>query len=180
MSRAPAEPPSDAELSAAAARVAAALLAAGATIATAESCTGGWIAKVATDLPGSSVWFRAGFVTYSNAAKVAMLGVGEGELAEHGAVSEPVVRAMAAGAKRRAGTDLAVAVSGIAGPDGGSAEKPVGTVWLAWATPAGLKSERCLFAGERDAVRRHAVGRALEGLVGCLGDSLGERSAGAD
>jgi nicotinamide-nucleotide amidase len=99
-------------------------------IATAESCTGGWIAKVFTDAAGSSRWFECGYVTYSNAAKVRDLGVASRTLDEHGAVSEPTVREMAAGALRVSGADVAIAVSGIAGPDGGSAEKPVGTVWF--------------------------------------------------
>src|SRR5579871_3031250 len=103
---------------------------AGHRIATAESCTGGWIAKVCTDLAGSSRWFECGFVTYSNAAKIRDLGVSARTLAEQGAVSEATVREMAAGALRRAAVDIAVAVSGIAGPDGGSSEKPVGTVWF--------------------------------------------------
>lgn len=160
--------PSDAVLADAAGRLGAALRAAGAKLATAESCTGGWIAKVVTDIAGSSEWFGAGFVTYSNAAKTEMLGVDAGVLAEHGAVSEAVVRAMAAGAKRRAGAELAVAVSGVAGPAGGTPAKPVGTVWFAWDTPAGIETEHRRFAGDRDAVRRRAVARALEGLEAAL------------
>jgi nicotinamide-nucleotide amidase len=160
--------PTDAELARAAERLGAALRVAGATLATAESCTGGWIAKVVTDIAGSSEWFDAGFVTYSNAAKTETLGVDAQTIAAHGAVSEAVVRAMAAGAKRRAGADLAVAVSGVAGPGGGTAEKPVGTVWFAWDSPAGRRSEICRFPGDRDAVRRRAVMHALEGLAGCL------------
>jgi nicotinamide-nucleotide amidase len=106
-------------------------------IVTAESCTGGWIAKAFTDAAGSSRWFECGYVTYSNAAKVRDLGVASRTLDEHGAVSEPTVREMAAGALRVSGADVAIAVSGIAGPDGGSAEKPVGTVWLCVARRRG-------------------------------------------
>jgi len=106
-------------------------------IVTAESCTGGWIAKVFTDAAGSSRWFECGYVTYSNAAKVRDLGVASRTLDEHGAVSEPTVREMAAGALRVSGADVAIAVSGIAGPDGGSAEKPVGTVWFCVARRRG-------------------------------------------
>lgn len=135
------------------------------TVATAESCTGGWIAKAITDVPGSSGWFGAGYVVYSNAAKREMLGVPPELLAEHGAVSEPVVAALADEARRRAGADLAVAVSGVAGPGGGSADKPVGTVWFAWAAPAGTKTSRVRLDGDRDAVRRQSVAWALDGLV---------------
>jgi nicotinamide-nucleotide amidase len=165
-------------------------------IVTAESCTGGWIAKVFTDLAGSSRWFESGYVTYSNEAKVRDLGVAQRTLREHGAVSEPTVREMAAGALRATGAHVAIAVSGIAGPDGGSAEKPVGTVWFCVgrrvrdAAAAGanvaadssavagpnaavgpnaaagpdieLISEGELFGGDREAVRRAAVQRALQ------------------
>jgi nicotinamide-nucleotide amidase len=160
--------PTDAELAAAAERLGATLRAAGATLATAESCTGGWIAKVVTDIAGSSEWFGAGFVAYSNAAKTEALGVDADTIAAHGAVSEPVVRAMAVGARRRTGADLAVAVSGVAGPGGGTAEKPVGTVWFGWDSPAGSRSEVRCFSGDREAVRRRAVMHALEGLAACL------------
>ena len=102
-------------------------------VATAESCTGGWIAKALTDVPGSSGCFGYGIVSYSNGAKASMLDVQNRTLAEHGAVSEPVVREMAEGALRLSGADIAVAVSGVAGPDGGSEDKPVGTVWFAWS-----------------------------------------------
>ena len=161
-------------------------------LVTAESCTGGWIAKACTDAAGSSRWFECGYVTYSNEAKVRELGVSARTLKEHGAVSEPTVREMAAGALRVTGADVSIAVSGIAGPDGGSAEKPVGTVWIcvgrrvrvgspadgptgaagdagATAGPnsaAGpdmeLLVEGEVFAGDRDSVRRAAVQRALE------------------
>lgn len=148
-----------------AARVGEALKAASATLATAESCTGGGIAEAVTRIPGSSTWFERGWVTYSNIAKQQELEVAEAIIREHGAVSEAVVRAMAEGARRRAGTTWAVAVSGIAGPDGGTAQKPVGTVWLAWAGPAGVYPERCLFPGDRTAVREAAVQKALSGLL---------------
>lgn len=141
----------------------------GRTVATAESCTGGWIAKVLTDLPGSSEWFGYGMVSYSNAAKQELLGVPASMLVEHGAVSEAVVTAMAEGALRRSDADLAVAVSGIAGPAGGSADKPVGLVWFAWAVigAGGLmvKAERRQFDGDREAVRRQTVAVALDGLL---------------
>lgn len=157
------------DLSALSARVGAALKAAGQAVATAESCTGGGIAEVLTRIAGSSAWFECGWVTYSNRAKQDDLRVPETLLATHGAVSEPVVRAMAEGARLRAGTDWALAVSGIAGPDGGSPGKPVGTVWLAWAGPAGTCTEHGLFAGDRAAVRYRTVERALCGLLEQMG-----------
>jgi nicotinamide-nucleotide amidase len=162
-----AAPPSDRTLAALAQRAGEALLARGFRAATAESCTGGWVAKALTDVPGSSRWFDTGFVTYTNGAKMRELGIEESLLAEHGAVSEAVVCALATAARRRAGVDVAVAISGIAGPGGGSAAKPVGTVWFAWAFPDGLASEQRRFAGGRDAVRRFAVAHALEGLRAC-------------
>jgi nicotinamide-nucleotide amidase len=139
-------------------------------LVTAESCTGGWIAKACTDRPGSSGWFLGGAVVYSNDFKVRLLGVSPDTLDREGAVSEAVVREMARGALERLGGDLSVAVSGIAGPDGGTADKPLGTVWFAWAGREGhrldlrVREER--FAGDRDAVRRAAVARALRGLLG--------------
>lgn len=136
------------------------------TLATAESCTGGWIAKEITDIPGSSAWFDRGFVTYSNAAKQQMVGVREQTLQAHGAVSEATVREMASGALANSNASLSVAVSGVAGPSGGTPEKPVGTVWLAWAVKGGkLLTERQLFGGDRDAVRHQTVARALRGLL---------------
>jgi len=140
------------------------------TLVTAESCTGGWIAKACTDVAGSSRWFQGGVVAYSNPLKAALLDVPEGLLAQHGAVSEPVVRAMAAGALARTGSTVAVAVSGVAGPDGGTVDKPVGTVWLAWAwreQDGSLRTEtrRDRFPGGRDEVRRQTVRRALERLL---------------
>lgn len=163
--------PSDAELQALTETVARKLTAAGAVLATAESCSGGWIAKVCTDLPGSSKWFVGGAVAYADAAKVATLGVPPELLERHGAVSEPVVRAMAMGALARFAADCSVAVSGVAGPDGGSPEKPVGTVWFAWAsrgTAGGgpvVAACREQLPGDRESVRRWTVQRALTGLL---------------
>ena len=136
-----------------------------ATVTTAESCTGGWIAKVLTDVPGSSAWFERAFITYSNEAKQQMVGVAETSLQQWGAVSEQVVKEMAAGALKEANADFAIAVSGIAGPDGGSADKPVGTVWFGFATSAGQRgAKRHIFQGDRDAVRRQTVALALQTL----------------
>ncbi|WP_235501152.1 MULTISPECIES: CinA family protein [unclassified Hydrogenophaga] len=137
----------------------------GLMMATAESCTGGLIAGACTDLSGSSDWFERGFVTYSNAAKTSMLGVPAALIAQHGAVSEPVARAMAAGALAQSAAQLAVAVTGVAGPTGGSADKPVGTVWFGWATPAGTFTEHQRFDGDRAAVRAATVRHALTGLL---------------
>lgn len=134
-------------------------------VACAESCTGGWLAKSLTDVPGSSAWFGWGFVTYANEAKTAMVGVPAALIDEHGAVSEPVVRAMAEGAREASGAELAVAVSGIAGPHGERPGKPVGTIWIAWASDAGTHAEHNVFAGDREAVRRQSVAQALRGLL---------------
>jgi nicotinamide-nucleotide amidase len=159
----------DVELTRLAIRVGEQLLASGRRLTTAESCTGGWIAKALTDVPGSSEWFETGYVAYSNAAKTALLGVLPAEISAHGAVSEPVVKAMAMGALERAGADIAVAVSGIAGPDGGTLGKPVGTVWIAWAWRRGKamhsKARLKVFKGERESVRRKAVADALSGVL---------------
>ncbi len=133
----------------------------GLRVATAESCTGGLIAAALTDIPGSSAVFTHGFVTYANQAKTQMLGVPEATLAAHGAVSAETAAAMAAGARIRAGADLAVATTGIAGPDGGSAEKPVGTVWFGLATPHSVTTYHRVFPGNRDEVRRASVDYAL-------------------
>jgi nicotinamide-nucleotide amidase len=160
--------PSERALKALATRLGRALLVRQQRIATAESCTGGWIAKVVTDIPGSSQWFGAGFVTYSNEAKTHLLGVPEALIEAHGAVSEPVVRAMADAARARAAAEVAVAVSGIAGPEGGTADKPVGTVWFAWSAANGTHAEVCRYAGDRDTVRRASVEHALEGLLAQL------------
>ena len=155
----------DSELMQLSEQVGQALKARGATVTTAESCTGGWVAKVITDIAGSSAWFERGFVTYSNEAKAQMIGVREETLAQHGAVSEPVVVEMAIGALKAARADYAVSISGIAGPDGGSEEKPVGTVWFAFATDRGegIPRREC-FSGDRDAVRRQATAYALQTL----------------
>ena len=135
-------------------------------LATAESCTGGWIAKCCTDMAGSSAWFDRGFITYSNAAKQDMLGVRAETLAQYGAVSEAVVAEMATGALRHSQAHIAVAVSGIAGPSGGSAEKPVGTVCFAWAMRNGeVLTKTCQFAGDREAVRWQSVVFALNGIL---------------
>lgn len=142
-------------------------------LACAESCTGGLIAACCTDLAGSSDWFERGFVTYSNAAKTEMLGVDAALIEREGAVSEAVARAMAQGALTHSHAQVALAVTGVAGPSGGSAAKPVGTVWFAWATPAGLVSEVRHFAGDRAQVRAATVGHALQRLVDLL------RGAGA-
>lgn len=138
-------------------------------LVSAESCTGGWIAKVVTDIAGSSAWFDRGFVTYSNAAKREMLGVCERSLRDHGAVSAPVVAEMAAGALARSRANVAVAVSGIAGPGGGSDDKPVGTVFFAWGI-SGREPvvERLQFAGGRDEIRHRTVRIALERLLELL------------
>lgn len=138
----------------------------GLKVTTAESCTGGWIAKTITDIPGSSAWFERGFVTYSNSAKIEMLGVSADLIECFGAVSEECVIAMAEGALRAARNDVAVAVSGIAGPDGGSAEKPVGTVWFGFAGMDGRTNALCrVLPGDREAIRRAAVDVALAGLI---------------
>jgi nicotinamide-nucleotide amidase len=157
--------PTDRDLEALALKLGRALHVRGWRLSAAESCTGGWIAKVLTDVAGSSQWFDGGVVSYSNAAKTALLGVSTDVLAAHGAVSEETVCAMAEGARARFGTELAVAVSGIAGPGGGTADKPVGLVHFAWAAPGGTTAARRIFAGNRDAVRRQAVALALERLV---------------
>ena len=142
------------------------LTAIGWKMATAESCTGGWIAKCCTDLAGSSAWFERGFVTYSDAAKKDALGIDARILQEAGAVSRAVALQMAEGARRRAGVDIAVAVTGIAGPEGGTLEKPVGTVWFAWSRKDHAPdAEVVCFRGDRDAVRRQTVAHALRGLI---------------
>ena len=133
-------------------------------LATAESCTGGLVAAACTARAGSSDWFERGWVTYANAAKTAELGVPAALIEAHGAVSEPVARAMAAGAAARAGVAAALAITGIAGPSGGSAAKPVGTVWFAWSVDAQLQAECVRFDGDRAAVRAQAVLHALAGL----------------
>ena len=134
-------------------------------VATAESCTGGGIAEAITRIAGSSQWFEVGYVTYSNRQKTLQLGVPAALFGAVGAVSREVVEAMAEGARERSGAQLAVAVSGVAGPGGGSPDKPVGTVWLAWRDGERGFSCRCQFAGDRLAIREQTVLRALEGLL---------------
>lgn len=149
--------------------LAAALTGRGWHIATAESCTGGWIAKCCTDAAGSSAWFERGYVTYSNQAKIDMLGVKPDSLLRHQAVSSAVAREMTEGARRQSGAEVSVAVTGIAGPDGGSEEKPVGTVWFAWSMPGREPwCERMQFSGNRAAVRLETVAHALRGLLNHL------------
>lgn len=135
-------------------------------LATAESCTGGWLAKVLTDIPGSSQWFERGFVTYSNESKIDMLGVQYQTLEHWGAVSEQTVREMSEGVLRNSRANIAVSISGIAGPGGGSADKPVGTVWFSWAGASQVTTTVCKqFKGGRNAVRQQAVVIAVEGLL---------------
>ena len=138
-------------------------------LATAESCTGGLIAAACTDLAGSSAWFERGFVTYSNAAKIDLLGVNADVIAQHGAVSEPVARAMAQGALAKSRAQVAVSVTGVAGPTGGSAAKPVGTVWFGFAISSGVVTETRLFTGDRAAVREATVLHALQRLIAIVG-----------
>ncbi len=135
-----------------------------AVMSTAESCTGGWVAQAITAVPGSSEWFDSGFVTYSNDAKMHMLQVKAKTLESEGAVSEAVVREMVSGAIQASLANTAVAISGIAGPDGGSDEKPVGTVWIAWAHEEARKAQRFHFHGDREQVRLQAVEAALAGM----------------
>ncbi len=144
------------------------LLATGKTVSTAESCTGGWVAKSITDNSGSSGCFGYGVVSYSNGAKESLLGVNPATLEEHGAVSEAAVREMADGALHLGGADIAAAVSGVAGPDGGSEDKPVGTVWFAWATRTkdkpDIDAEKRFLKGDRDRIRAQSVVIALQGI----------------
>ncbi len=141
----------------------------GLMLATAESCTGGWVAQAATAVAGSSDWFERGFVTYSNAAKQEMLGVSAGTLAAHGAVSEQTAREMAAGALAPSRAQVAVAITGIAGPAGGSPEKPVGTVCFAWTRNSGAPvAQTRRFEGDRESVRRQSVIAALQGVLELL------------
>ena len=141
----------------------------GRKLAVAESCTGGWIAKAITDVPGSSAWFEFGFTTYSNVAKRDLLGVKITTLEEAGAVSQPVVTEMAEGAIQRAKADVAVAVSGVAGPDGGVEGKPVGTVWICWSARHGQSIDSNarikFFKGNREEIRRRTVGNVLKGIL---------------
>ena len=143
-------------------KLGAALKAQGLKLVTAESCTGGWVATALTAIPGSSDWFERGYVTYSNEAKREDLGVAEQTLRRHGAVSEQVVREMAAGALERARAQVALAITGVAGPTGGTADKPVGLVCFAWAHGSKITSETRRFDGDRESVRRQSVLHALE------------------
>ncbi len=155
----------DGDLDTLAQQVAEAALAHHHTVVTAESCTAGWIAKVLTDRPGSSAWFEAGVGAYSYEAKEALLGVNPRTLENTGAVSEATVLEMVSGALARLGAGAAVAVTGIAGPGGGTRDKPVGTVWIGWKLRGGYAhAQRFHFDGDRDAVRRQTVAAALEGL----------------
>jgi nicotinamide-nucleotide amidase len=154
-----------------AAQLASLLQAQGRMLATAESCTGGMISATCTDLAGSSNWFERGFVTYSNEAKTELLGVDAALVAKHGAVSEEVARAMASGAIGRSRAQVSIAVTGVAGPTGGSAAKPVGTVWFGFALPGRLVSEIRRFDGDRAAVRSAAVRHALQRLLELLNEA---------
>ena len=172
--------PTDAQLTALARELGGVLQVRGARVACVESCTGGWIAKALTDVPGSSAWFGWGWVTYANEAKRQLVGVPEAILAAHGAVSEAAVAAMARAGRILSGVDFAVAVSGVAGPDGGTPDKPVGTVWFGWDGPPdmiergtaattdptvpGVTAHR-VFVGDRESIRRQAVAHALRGLL---------------
>ncbi len=156
----------DAALVTLATELGASLKARGWMLALAESCTGGWAAQVVTAVAGSSTWFERGFVTYSNDAKIEMLGVSPETLKLHGAVSEQTAREMALGALNHSHAQIAAAITGIAGPDGGTPGKPVGTVWFAWAGQNGLvQSKICHFSDDREAVRRQAVETALQGVI---------------
>lgn len=150
------------------AHISKALLARGEMLATAESCTGGLIAAACTDLAGSSQWFERGFVSYSNAAKTELLGVPAALIEAHGAVSEPVARAMAEGALAHSHAQASLAVTGVAGPTGGSDAKPVGTVWFAWCVAGRTHSQQLCFGGDRSAVRSATVQHALTQLHALL------------
>ena len=153
-----------------AAQVGGALKSHGLMLVTAESCTGGGVAQAITDVAGSSAWFERGFITYSNLAKQQMLGVSEAALIQHGAVSEAVVREMVAGALANSAAQVALAVSGIAGPDGGTPDKPVGTVWFAWGLKHGAAhAQRHQINGNRAEVRAQSVHIALQGVIDLLG-----------
>ena len=154
------------ELESLAAHLGRELLSRGERLATAESCTGGWVAQSVTAIAGSSAWYERGFVTYSNAAKVEMLGVPETTLERHGAVSEATARAMAQGALKNSSADWTLAITGIAGPTGGTPDKPVGMVCLAWAQrDGGCEALTCHFSGSRTEIREQAVRLALSGAL---------------
>lgn len=161
--------PSDTELLELARRVGECLQREHLSLATAESCTGGWIAKMVTDVPGCSAWFECGIAAYSYEAKQALLGVRPDTLLKHGAVSEETVLEMVSGALIHAGATVSVAVTGIAGPGGGTEDKPVGTVWLAWKRRGGYpRAELFHFIGDREQIRRQTVAVALRGILGIL------------
>jgi nicotinamide-nucleotide amidase len=163
---------SDTDLFALAARLGVILEGSTRLLALAESCTGGWVARAVTSVAGSSNWFERGFVTYSDAAKIEMLGVPSEILQIHGAVSEPTARAMAEGALARSRAHVALAITGIAGPGGATAEKPVGTVWFGWAAQGWeTRTQRRLLAGKREEVRRQSVGIALAELLTLLAEA---------
>lgn len=158
--------PTDAELLQLAVEVGARLQAERLSLVTAESCTGGWIAKMVTDVPGCSAWFECGIAAYSYEAKQGLLGVRPDTLLEHGAVSRETVLEMVSGALTHAGATISVAVTGIAGPSGGTEDKPVGTVWLAWKRRGGYpRAELHHFEGDREAIRRQTVAVALRGIL---------------
>lgn len=168
------EIPNDAALQALAMRLGDTLHAQHRMVATAESCTGGWVAKVLTDIPGSSSWFERGFITYTNQAKQDMLGVPAAVLEKYGAVSEPTVQAMARGGLQRSQAHFSLAISGIAGPGGATADKPVGLVCFAWAEKREgdepkVWSTHHIFGGDREAVRRQAVATALQEMLHGVG-----------
>lgn len=158
----------DAALAASAEALGQALAARRMRLAVAESCTGGWVAKTLTDIAGASDWFEAGFVTYSNDAKSDLLGVAQKTIDDHGAVSEAVVREMTAGARRTTGANAAIAVSGIAGPGGGTDDKPVGLVYFAWSLGERDWVRRVEFSGDRESIRRQAVEFAIRKLLAAL------------
>ena len=138
-------------------------------LSSAESCTGGWIAKIATDIDGSSQWFDCSIVTYSNQSKINLLGVSSKTLDDYGAVSQPVVKEMVLGLLDRSNVGIGVSVSGIAGPGGGAVSKPVGTVWIAWATPGHMvEAIKYQFDGDREQVRLQAVDAAMKGVIRIL------------
>ena len=163
--------PTDAELATLATRIATAMQQHKLMLSAAESCTGGWIAKTLTDLSGSSAWFEAGVVSYSNEAKVSLLGVRPETLERVGAVGEDTALEMVSGALTRLNTDVAVAVTGIAGPTGGTPEKPVGTVWIGWQRRGDAPHAKLFqFVGDREAIRRQTAAAALEGVLATLTD----------
>ena len=137
----------------------------GLVCATAESCTGGLIGAALTSISGSSEWYAGGVISYANSVKVGLLGVSEEDLAAQGAVSEPVVRSMAQGACRATGADISCAVSGVAGPGGGTPEKPVGTVWIGWSLHGETRARKFHFGGDRDSVRAQTVTEAVRGML---------------